>query len=239
MKATIISDLHIPFHSFEKLESVIKHIRKYKPEILVINGDLADCAAISRFISDPRKRDFEAEMRATANVLYYIQTNKPTGTELIVNEGNHELRIQRYINKEASGFAGIINFVSLMKLMEPRLSFEWRPNYSPLILENVIVKHGFRLSSVAGGYSVKKELDRESQSVVMGHCHRLARIARTYRDRTIYGVEGGHLCDSTKIDYCNAEGNSPDWEAGFVDLIEVSTGLMPIIRIFDKNTIIA
>ena len=53
-----ISDIHAPYHSKSALTAVIKYAKEYKPDCILLNGDFFDFHGMSRFLKDPRKKNF-------------------------------------------------------------------------------------------------------------------------------------------------------------------------------------
>lgn len=234
MKVIITGDFHVPYHDMAAIEAAMKYTRRAKPDLLVLNGDITDCFQLSRFIKDPKERSLKDELVETEEVLHMVDRFTPTNTEIIYQGGNHEERITKYLWTKARELDGLISLPELLKLKDKDITY--RPYNKPLDIEGVIVKHGSRISSIGAGYSVKKELDSEGCSTIIGHSHRLAIIYRSLRYHTIYGVEGGHLCDTSRIDYMR--GKPIDWAQGFVELIETKHGLQPVIHHIVKGEVI-
>lgn len=233
-KVVIFGDLHCPFHDEEALDLVLNYVRKNKPEAVVLNGDILDCYKISRFNKDPNARSFYDEIVEGRKILKKIENAVPQNARLIWLDGNHEERIQKYTRTNAPEFEGLISVPSLMRFDD--IDVEYHTHSQPLFINNIVIKHGSMISSIASGYSVKKELDKETESVIMGHTHRLAIIHKTYRNRTVFGVEGGHLSDISQIDYMY--GKVADWQQGFTELIEINNELYPrIYRIVNGEVV--
>jgi hypothetical protein len=49
----VVSDLHFPFHDVEAIECALAYGETFKPDAILVNGDLIDFERISRFDYDP------------------------------------------------------------------------------------------------------------------------------------------------------------------------------------------
>lgn len=99
-KVFVFSDVHLPFHSKEAVESAISYGRKLKPDVVVLLGDIADFYNISRWEKDPKLRDFRAEIESVKQFLEWIRGKFPKA-RLIYKFGNHECRYDKFIYNKA------------------------------------------------------------------------------------------------------------------------------------------
>ena len=88
-----ISDLHIPFNL--PLETFEKH--KNKIDVLVLNGDIIDMQALSKFPKAYRVSPMEELIEGRAFIISLIDYLKPK--KVICINGNHELRFGTYLAK--------------------------------------------------------------------------------------------------------------------------------------------
>lgn len=88
-----ISDLHIPF------QKPVETFREYagKVDVLQINGDLLDNQGTSRFSKMYRVSPIEEMVVARQYVIDLIEMLRPK--KVLVNYGNHELRLGQYLAK--------------------------------------------------------------------------------------------------------------------------------------------
>lgn len=87
------SDFHIPF---QKPISVFNEYAG-KVDILQINGDLLDCSQLSKFIKTYRSSVMEELITARQYLIDLIELLSPK--KVVVNYGNHELRLGSYLAK--------------------------------------------------------------------------------------------------------------------------------------------
>lgn len=88
-----ISDLHYPFHL--PLDTFTDYADRV--DTLVLNGDLLDCMALSRFQKSFRISPIEEMVGCRQYIIDLIRLLKPA--RVIATNGNHEYRLSSYINK--------------------------------------------------------------------------------------------------------------------------------------------
>jgi len=79
-KILILSDIHLPFHDVKALEAALSYGDKYKPECILLNGDILDCYALSRFVRDPRLRQFPDEINSINCFFQHLNERFPKVT---------------------------------------------------------------------------------------------------------------------------------------------------------------
>ena len=107
-KVGILSDVHLPYHNLTALTTAITYLKKEKVDALLLNGDTLDCHQLSRFIKDPKKRDFKYELdtlKAFMNVI-----DKELNCKVFFKVGNHEARYQHFLMQKAGELSGIEEF---------------------------------------------------------------------------------------------------------------------------------
>ena len=65
----LLSDIHVPYHNIEALTLALKYGMEHQVNTIILNGDLIDFYAISRFEKDPRKRDLAHEVNTCREFL--------------------------------------------------------------------------------------------------------------------------------------------------------------------------
>ncbi len=95
-KTLCLSDIHIPYHDSAAVEAAVTWARRRKPDTVLLNGDTLDFYTISRWIKDPRKRDFKAELEAGVEFLRWLR-NKFSSSRIIFKVGNHEDRWNHWL----------------------------------------------------------------------------------------------------------------------------------------------
>jgi hypothetical protein len=109
LKALSIADLHVPYHDQGAIELAIEHGIRDKINLLLINGDMMDHYAISRWQTDPRERDFPREVLRGKQMLKTFRHAFPKA-RIIYKHGNHEERYLNYLRLKAPELLGLPNF---------------------------------------------------------------------------------------------------------------------------------
>lgn len=101
----ILSDIHVPYHSISALTCAIDHFVKIGIDCLLLNGDSIDFYGLSRFEKDPRKRSFQDELDAFAELIKSFQD--VFKCKIIFKLGNHEERYDHFLLRKAPELFGI------------------------------------------------------------------------------------------------------------------------------------
>jgi predicted phosphodiesterase len=107
-KVLILSDIHVPYHSIDAITAAIQYAKKSKPDALLLNGDTIDCHRLSRFIKDPKKRNFKLELD-TFKALFDV-FEKELKCKIYFKIGNHEERYEHFLYEKAGELVGIEEF---------------------------------------------------------------------------------------------------------------------------------
>jgi hypothetical protein len=96
----ILSDIHVPYHDERAVAAAVDHLRHAAVDGLLLNGDIADFYAISRYMKDPRQRDFKGELEAVRQFVAWIRQSFPA-IPIAYKLGNHEERWQHWLWQHA------------------------------------------------------------------------------------------------------------------------------------------
>jgi predicted phosphodiesterase len=107
-RIVIFSDIHAPYHSIDTITSALTFCKKEKPDALLLNGDTIDCHRLSRFIKDPKKRNFKLELD-TFKALFDV-FEKQLNCKIYFKIGNHEERYEHFLYEKAGELVGIDEF---------------------------------------------------------------------------------------------------------------------------------
>jgi predicted phosphodiesterase len=212
LRVAVLSDIHYPYHD-EKAETIVKmFLADYKPDLIILNGDIIDCYAVSSYQKDIKKKmDIQDEIDYTNNKLMQWVDDFPE-TKFTYLEGNHENRFARIVKNNAPALAALRTLDIAVNLGLEELGIEWVPDWQDMQIGNMLFTHG-HLVRKNGSASARAHFDQYGCSVLIGHCHRLAVVYK----RTKYGthalVENGTLCDFD-VEYSKF----PDWQQGFTTL---------------------
>lgn len=107
-KVGIMSDIHLPYHHVDSLTEAITYLKKEKVDAVLLNGDTLDCHTLSRFIKDPKARDFKFEIDTLKRFIEVL--NIVLKCKIFFKIGNHEVRYQHFLMQKASELVGIEEF---------------------------------------------------------------------------------------------------------------------------------
>lgn len=240
-KILSISDTHVPYQL--PIETFEEYVGKC--DILVLNGDIADCQAISKFPKTYRvspMRELVETRQYMVDLIKYISPKR-----VVVNYGNHDIRFQQYLAKNldtdilelmpttalelivVDGFYhynkenGCKTYYSPIKDLFDGIEIEYTNSWFCQIGQ-VIFCHPLAFSSLPLKTSDKavQYFRNEGYSfttLVMAHTHRVG----SYRQGNTTMYEQGCCCDTKKQHYADGKLVSPQKE-GFIYLCEDRSG---------------
>lgn len=107
-RIAIFNDIHVPFHSVSAITAALNFCKKEKPDALLLNGDTLDCHRLSRFIKDPRKRNFKQELDTFKELINVFE--KQLKCKIYFKVGNHEERYEHFLMEKAGELIGVEEF---------------------------------------------------------------------------------------------------------------------------------
>ena len=196
-KTLILSDIHIPFQDNTAIETAIKFGLDYKPNCILLNGDIHDCYSISKYNKDPRLRDFPDELKSLEQLFQYLRERFPK-IEIIFKLGNHEERYEIYMFSRAPDMVGtstweyseLIN-ANKYKIKVVKDKQIIKLGKLPIIHGHEFMRGAFNPVNPARGLFL-----RGVHTALTGHWHRTSDHAeRTLDDKVITTWSQGCLCD--------------------------------------------
>lgn len=201
----IFPDNHVPYHSKAAVKVAIRaakyHIRGAgagEATAIVIGGDFIDCHPASRHFKDPTRSSKIQDEIDAANEVLDIYDEIGAGNKFF-QEGNHELRLPKYIAQHAPILVGMhgTTVPELLRLGER--GWKWIPYNSDVWLGQLMVTHDV---GRCGKYAVHQSMDDVQENVVINHVHRIGMTASP----TAWGklrVAGsfGCLIDFNQVDW--------------------------------------
>jgi predicted phosphodiesterase len=168
----LIGDIHVPYHNIPALTLALKYGLENEVNTILLNGDIIDFYAISRFEKDPRKRNFGHEVLMTRQFLTTLRQLFPNAA-IYYKCGNHDVRYDHYIMRNAPDLLGMneFSFESLMKLDELNITFI--PDKQIIRAGNLTILHGHELgTSVFSPVNIARGLFlRAKDNALCGHHH--------------------------------------------------------------------
>jgi len=221
--AGVLPDMHIPYHdtpSLDLVELILKDLGKLSEIIQV--GDFVDAYPISKYAKNPAKAsgfDLQHEIDEAHKVIRRLTNIAP----LTILEGNHEVRLEKYLKEKAPGLYGL-KTLKIKKLLtditevkrgkEVQVQLKNPVSYQiSKYLGKLFVFHGdlwTKSGSRHAGQTAMQNVDRSGLNVMHGHIHRIGTYNVTKKGYELKGYEIGCLCEMD-VEYCH----SPNWQWGF------------------------
>ena len=217
----IIPDTHAPFEDKRALALVMQVIAETQPEAVDILGDFGDFYSVSDHDRDPRRVQFVMEEADyTYKLLAKIRRLVPNA-DIMYYQGNHEYRLDRYINKRAPALTGITSWDRLLRLDE--LDIKWKPYKRSGKLGKIHVTHDVGNS----GMNAHRDAGRAFMgSAVIGHTHAMAYEVVGRMDSIPYVTAMfGWLGDLEAIEYIH-RAKASRWALGFGQAFEEPNGIV-------------
>lgn len=185
-------------------------VKRLKPEIICLNGDVFDGARVSRHepLGWQKLPTVIEELDTCKARLAEIERAAPKARKYWT-VGNHDSRYDRRLATEISQFEDVPG-------MSLRDHFKaWPMSYSLMLNEScdqpVMVKHAFR----GGIHAIYNNTLHAGISIVTGHLH--AQLCRPFTDYrgTRYGVDTGCIADIDGAQFSYTLDGPVNWRSGF------------------------
>lgn len=105
----VISDLHVPYHDVQAIRLCLSEARRRGVVGILINGDLADNYAVSRWERDPRERNYPREIEIMRRVFGVLRRSFKNA-DIIWKWGNHDERYDAYLQTKAPELLEVDDF---------------------------------------------------------------------------------------------------------------------------------
>ena len=165
-------DIHAPYHSISAITAALDYAKKEKPDAVVLGGDFFDFHGLSKYMTDPRKKNFAEELEIGCQLLTAIQ--KATNCKIYYKYGNHDERYQHYLWMKAGELNGVEDF-KLETIISKRVSgitFIGDKRIMKAGELNIVHGHEFA-SSIISPVNIARGLYlRAKANSICGHYHR-------------------------------------------------------------------
>jgi predicted phosphodiesterase len=207
-KVVSLSDVHLehdqPQHSSYLLAK--KFIKTFKPDLLVLNGDILDFSYLSSY------NESKAQLKEGKRLILDIDMLKKEldffhkyASELIYLEGNHENRLMRKI-EEVPEFEHILEMKTLIQGENFILE---RQQPTRILNSHLWIMHGKYLTK----YYSEQTLRQYMLSIIVGHTHKIQSYTMRTYDRELGCWGQGCLTDRNPY---YLAGKMNQWQNGFV-----------------------
>ena len=202
---------------------MLKAARIFKPDITAVLGDFADFYAVSSHSKDPA-RAFKLEEDLADVKVGLRELEDLNSSEKLFIAGNHEDRLQRYMQDKAPELNHLISIPKVIGLGKDWTYVPYRSDYK---LGKLYLTHD---TGSAGRNSIFRCLDSYQHSNVTGHTHRMAYVVEgNAAGEQKIAAQFGWLGDTEAADYMHRMKARKDWALGFgIGYLDTKTGVVYI-----------
>lgn len=192
-KLLVLSDIHFPYHDKTALMLALRDGRQNEVDGILLNGDILDCYQLSKFAKDSRKPSIRAEMDVFRFFIDQLKQRFPNA-EIYYKLGNHEVRLERWIQQNAQMFDGMFDLENLINFRDSGVVY---------LKDNIGVKmgklhiiHGHEIRASMGVVNIARTYYMKAQTnLLFGHWHQQQEyISRTMDGHNVGAWAQGCLC---------------------------------------------
>lgn len=197
VKVLSLSDLHVPYHSPTAVNAAVEYGKSRKPDVLLLNGDLADFYSISRHQKDPSKRDFLQEVKSVQQCIEWLRSEFPKA-RIVLKAGNHEERWQHWLWNCAPEISNFPQMRLDQMLEADKYGVEVVTDQRPVMAGKLPIMHGHEVGKgISAPVNTARGLFlRTTSTMLQGHSHRSSQHTEpdwTHNEITCWSQ--GCLCD--------------------------------------------
>lgn len=205
-----ISDIHIPYHSVESTTLALAYAKKKGVNTILLGGDILDFYQLSDHEKTAGKRDTALEIELCKQFLGVLKEHFPE-CKIFFKEGNHDLRLERFLMRMAPQLIGIQEFRLERLLGLKELGIEWIGNKQLIKAGKLNILHGNEIKG-GGEFVSKRFLDKAGDNILSGDKHRVQEFFKTDINGSVHAAWNvGCLCELSP-DYLPFTNN---WMHGF------------------------
>lgn len=200
-----------PGHPSTCHRAFVKFIKKLKPAIVVVNGDVFDGAAVSRHPSvnwDQNPSVIDELETCQARMHEILQAAGPKA-KLFWTLGNHDARFEARLVQAAPEYAGVFG-----TSLKDHFSERWSPCFSVFINDQIVAKHRYK----GGAHAPYNNTVFAGKTIVTNHLHSAKVIPYSDYNGTRYGIDTGCLADLNGKQFTYGEDNPVNHRSGFAVL---------------------
>lgn len=234
-KALIIPDTHVDYHDKRAFRLMLKVARDTGVDHVYLLGDFCDMYNV---MSHPRKAILRGlvkrEIEGVNTELDAIDEALPKAKKHYIF-GNHEDRLERYIDEKCPELYGLVDLPSLLELEERHWSWT---DYKPDQLVRVAGSKLFARHEPIGKDALAT-VKAAGKSIVYGHTHRAEQSQIVHIDGTTHiGLNVGWLGDKKHKAFQYVKGHH-QWTLGFgiANILDSGVFYLDQVRIFNYRTV--
>ncbi len=192
-RTLVLSDVHLGFHDRAAVETAINYGRKNKADCIILNGDILDFYALSRFDKTPNKGAVTNEIKLAREFFKLLRDCFPNA-EMFFKKGNHEERYNKYFAANAKELYGFDDFLLEKIIHLDKYSIRTVEDRQLISLGKLNIYHGHEIGG--GGVHVAAGLvTKTNANILCGHWHKTQTYTKTrLNELPIAGFAAGCLC---------------------------------------------
>lgn len=205
-----VPDTHAPYHDKRAWKLMIKVANEIEPRDIVILGDFIDMYSVSAHSKDPKRANqLKEEIRVANGCLDDLQLVGADNYYYV--RGNHEDRLDRFINDKAPELDGLVNLDEWLKL--GKRGYKVTPYKETLRIGKLNITHDV---GNAGAMAHVQAQQCFEGNVVIGHIHRMGvTYAGNAQGKSHVGACFGWMGDRNAVDYMHKAKVNRLWQLGF------------------------
>ena len=168
----VLSDVHAPYTNLEAFGIALEDAAAQGCTSVIINGDFLDMHRVSRYGTNHGAPNVQYEIDYAQALIDQIKEVLGEDVTIVWKDGNHDIRLQAYINANAPEIAGIAGttIYDLMKMEEQGIIYTGRRMTS---YGDLLVIHGDEVRGIGGIDPARKAAAKfPGMNVMCGHTHR-------------------------------------------------------------------
>lgn len=207
-RVAFISDVHLRYENKLAVRVAFDFLADYKPDIVLLAGDIYDFYEISDFDKSPTRvstlQDEFDEGR------YFIKAIDELAPEVHFLIGNHEDRLSRLISRNPGLFK--LRSLDIAKAAELPERWHIHPSQTHFKLGKLTALHGDIKGIKSAVHPARTLFQKLKRSCIFGHFHRFGvHLDTNYDGEVRGGFANGHLSDVSRV---TSWVTCPDWQEG-------------------------
>lgn len=226
-KVLYVPDTHRPYHDKRAWSLFMKAARGFKPHTIICMGDFGDFYSVSKYSKSPhRDRKLKFEIDDINQGLDELDSLH--AKDKIFLGGNHDQRLQTFLQDKAPELFDVLDLASLLKLSQR--NWKYIPYGKKFMLGKLAHTHDV---GATGRFACHRALDYAKKGIVTGHVHRIGYVVEgnISGDQQV-SANFGWLGDVTQVDYAAQVKAERDSALGFgIGYHDPSTGYVYLVPV--------
>lgn len=204
------SDIHFPYHLSPVWTVAKKILRRIKPDLVWLGGDIGDPQSLSRHPKKHIETTLLKEEIAGIRVGLNEVRRAASSSRIVFQEGNHDAWVARYLQDKAPELEELEELRLPQLFHLDRLGIEHVPEYTRAKVGKLMHIHGHEVQG-GGDNPAKNKFKRLRCNFICGHHHKFAE----YGERDADGEYREGYANACMVPLEHDWAFSTDWHWGF------------------------